>query len=306
MTYSNDPQPNAYAHIWSPLPNIDFPAPYWINKLKNLALIGCTEPDLAFVELAVAAAAKAAWTITTPSTKQIIEGAAGRSWLCGTKQVMSGVREGEQIANSGGGRFLYGVFAGLDIAAYHAFMVSTGAQGVFDFASYAKKFERNCTGSQSKYRGLTPTGGWPSDTGDTFVGPQYLGTGGNRAGPFLFWNAGEVATFIAWCSFSNLEGSGGVVTEMSIQDYHTGEVFDHCVVDNLFNTSNMGVVQFFATEGRSLQDRVLALMVRFTESVTARAVPVNGGCYIRSFDPAALGTPPFWDMRTMINQRHST
>ena len=56
-SYSNSPQPSVYAMIPSPLPNIEFPVPYWINQLKHFVLIGCTDPDLAYAELAIAAAA---------------------------------------------------------------------------------------------------------------------------------------------------------------------------------------------------------------------------------------------------------
>ena len=166
MAYSNDPRPNPYAHIPSPLPNIDFPTPYWINKLAEMIIIGCLDPDIAYGALLLPAAAKMAWTVATPGTKQIVEMVTGHSWICGTKQVMSQVQQGEQIAQSDTGRFMYGLAKGLDIQAYYAFMLSTGAEGVIDFASFAAKFQRICDGDNSPYRGFTPEGGWPSDIPD--------------------------------------------------------------------------------------------------------------------------------------------
>jgi hypothetical protein len=303
VTYSNDPQPNAYAHIWSPIPNIDFPAPYWINKLRNMAIIGCLNPDLVYAELALAAAAKMAWTILTPSTKQIIEETTGHSWLCGTRQEISRVQYGQEIASSGGGRFLYGVLAGLDIAAYHAFMLSTGAQGIFDFASYAMKFARKCDFDQSRYRGLSPDRGWASDVPGWTTGPEFLNAAGQPVGALLVVPANSVAAMIAWCSFSNLGGSGGVVVSMRIHNITTGEVYDQCQVDNRFSTSNFSIVQAFTSEGRVGFDQWWWLEVNFDQSVGARAVPVNGGCYMRAWEPNAASAPPYWNMKTMLKQK---
>jgi hypothetical protein len=300
VAYSNDPHPNAYAHIWSPIPNIDFPTPYWINKLKNMAIIGCLNPDLVYAELAVAAAAKLGWTVLTPSTKQIIEEATGRSWLCHSKQVISNVDYGQQIANNAGGRFLYGVFAGLDIAAYHAFMLSTGAQGIFDFASYAFKFARKCDHDQSPYRGLTPVGGWASDVPGWTTGPEFLNQQGSPVGALLVVPPDSIAVMVAWCNFSNLGGTGGVVTSMRIHNVTTGEVLDSNTVDNRFSLEDFAIVQAFTIEGRVGFEQWWWLEVNFEQSVGARAVPVNGGCYMRAWSPGLASAPPYWNMKTML------
>jgi hypothetical protein len=298
MGYSNDPIAHTYANVPSPLPNIiEFPTPFWITKLMNMAMVGCLNPDLVFAELAAGAAAKLMWNVATPSIKQMIEGATGRSWICGTKQVMGGVKEGEQIASSGTGRFIYGAVKGLDIMAYYAFMVSVGGQGVADFIGFAARFIRKCNGDQSQWRGIDPLGGWPSDTGGKMLGPQWQTPLGDRAGPFLYLNRGEIGCIVAWCSFSNLEGNGGVITRMTIEDFLTGEVFDSCTCNNMFNTHNMAVVQWFTNEGRIDRDRILVIRVEFLASVTARAIPVKGGCYIRSWIPGAGNAPPIWNMK---------
>lgn len=301
MTYSNDPQPNPYAHIPSPIPNIDFPQPYWINKLRDLLLIGCTDPDLAMIALAVPAAMKAAWTVLTPSTKQIIEHAGGRSWICGSKQIISQVEYGSEIANNGAGRFVYGLLAGLDIAAYHAFFLSTGAAGVIDWASYAKRFTRNCGTGQSPYRGLDAIGGWPGGTEHSWLtGPEFLNSGGVPVGPLLTVPAGQVGIMLAWCSFSGLGISGGVQTSMRIIDHLTGEVLDEDYVDNLNDTNAKAVVQYCSNEGIESVDRELWLEVFFHFSLASQNVTGTGGCYMRAFDQGAGNAPPYWNMKSML------
>lgn len=300
MTYSNDPRPNPYAHIPSPIPNIDFPVPYWINRLADLIIIGCLNPDLAYGALAVPAALKMMYDVESPSTKQIIQGATGRSWLCGTKQVMSNVKTGAQIATSDTGRFVYGLMAGLDTASYYAFMLSSGAAGVIDFATFAQKFQRVCTGNQSPFRGLTPIGGWPTtDPPQWNVGPSWDAIGG-RPGPFLSIPTGHIGAMIAWCSFSSLFGTGGVITSMRIRDEDTNEIYDSDTVNNLFSVSNMAVVRYFTTGGRAPRDMNLALEVSFPAFVSTRIVPVSGGCFIRAWAPTASDAPPYWNVKDMI------
>lgn len=303
MPYSNDPQPNPYVHIPSPFPNIDFPVPFWINKLRNMAIVGCLDPDLVYAELAVAAAANMMWTVETPSSKQLMEQAGGASWLCGSRQVISNMQQGTEIANSGTGRFIYGALKGVDIATYFAFMISTGAKGVIDFGSYAAKFQRKCNGDQSKFRGLNPVGGWPADTHENMIGPEFITASGGTAGPILFLKKNQIGALIAWCNFSILGGTGGLITKMSIRDADTGEVFDSSTVNNLFSLSQYAVVRYFTTEGRSDRDRQIELRVEFLETVGTRAVPVNGGCYIRSWLPTAADAPPYWDMKTMLKSK---
>jgi len=301
MAYSNDPRPNPYASIPSPVPNIDFPTPYWINKLKDLIIIACLNPDIAYAALVVPAAAKMAWSVITPSTKQLIEEATGQSWLCGSKQTLKGVQYGEQIAASQSGRFIYGLLAGLDIAAYHAFFLSTGAEGVIDFASYAKKFQRVCSGDQSPYRGLTPVGGFPwYDDHRWQTGPSFFNAQGSLIGQRLTIHTGQIGAFIAWCSFSCLSSSGGVVTSMALIDEDTGEIYDADVVDNLFSTGPMAIVRYFTTTGRALRETHISLQVAFEEHVEERFVPVNGGCYVRAWSPDAGDAPPYWNVRDMI------
>lgn len=306
MTYSNDPQPSVYAKIPSPLPNIDFPAPFWINKLANMAIIGCLNPDLVFAEMAVAAAAKMMWTVETPSTKQLVQEATGHSWICGSKQVLSGVQEGEKIADSGTGRFLYGAAKGVDIMAYYAFMLSTGAKGVVDFGSFASKFIRKCSGTQSPYRGLDPIGGWPVPLTDWDTGPTFLNAGGGVVGQRLTIEIGQIGVMIAWCSFSILAGSGGVVVTMGIVDEDTGAVYDQCVVNNMFNTSQYAIVQYFTSGGRAGRRTILDLKIKCTEHLGDRMVPVNGGCYVRAWSPDAGDAPPYWNMRDMLKSKGLT
>ena len=255
MPYSNDKKPNPYAHIPSPLPNIDFPTPYWINKLADLILIGCVDPDIAYAALLVPAAASMAWTVATPGTKQLIEQATGHSWICGSRQVMSKVEQGEKIAQSASGRFIYGLLKGLDIQAYFAFFFSTGAKGVIDWGWYAKKFNRICNGNNSKFRGLTPLGGWPSNTGQLLTGPSFFNKFGDVFGQRLVIHRGQIGAMIAWCNFTDLFGSGGEVVEMSIVDEDTGQVYDSDVVNNLFSLSDYAVVRYFTTRGASRSRR---------------------------------------------------
>jgi len=302
MTYSNDPRPNPYAQIPSPFPNIDFPLPYWINKLADMIIVGCTDPDLAYGALLVPAALKMMWSVETPATKQIIQAATGRSWICGSKQIIGSVQGGDVIAQSDSGRFLYGLAKGLDIASYYAFMLSSGAEGVIDYASFAAKFQRVCTGSQHPYRGVTPVGGWPADIPDLQIGPAWNNGSGTLVGPTLWVDEGDIAVIVAWCSFTSLFGTGGVVVEMSIQDFDTKAIYDADIVNNLFSTSSYAVVRWFTTEGRALRDMQLNVMVRFVESVTSRAVPVAGGCYMRSWEPTASDAPPYWNVKSMLKQ----
>lgn len=304
MAYSNDPAPNPYAHIPSPLPNIDFPTPYWINKLAQMIIIGCLNPDLAYGALLVPALAKMAWTVASPGTKQLVEMSTGHSWICGSKQVMSQVQQGEQIAASDSGRFIYGLMKGLDIQAYYAFMLSTGAKGVFDFGSYAQKFLRVCNGDQSKYRGFNPVGGWPVPWDRWQTGPSFFQPGGLLIGPALPVKRGQIAAFIAWCSFSDLFETGGVVVSMRLRNHQTGEVYDSDTVNNLFSTSSFAIVQVFTTEGRAVEDYQIDLEVYCNESVDARMVAVNGGCYKRAWTPGAGDAPPYWNMKTMLKSSH--
>lgn len=302
MTYSNDPKPNPYAHIPSPFPNIDFPVPYWINKLANMAIIGCLNPDLVYAELAVAAAMRMLWAVETPSTKQLIDHATGHSWLCGSKQIVKTTGEGAKIAESGTGRFIYGGFKGLDIAAYYAFMVSTGAKGVIDFGWFAKKFQRVCHGDQSRWKGIDAIGGWPADTGQLMTGPSFLNSQGDVFGQRLQIAEDEIGVMVAWCSFTDLFSTGGVMVEMSIVDEDTGQVYDKSVVDNRFNVSQFAICQFFTTEGRAARDTTLLLKVRFLQSISPRAVCAAGGCYTRAWEPTAADAPPYWNMKSMLNQ----
>lgn len=300
MVFSNDPRPSPYADIPSPLPNIDFPEPFWINKLARLLIIGCTNPDLAYAALLVPAAAKMMWSVETPSTKQIIHSAAGRSWICGSKQVLSQVQEGEKIAQSSTGRFVYGMVAGLDIAAYHAFFLSTGAAGLINYASLLAKFSRVCNHNQSPYRGVDPVGGWPSDIGGLQTGPSFFNSSGTLLGPFVFAAAGEVAIIMAWCSFSVIGGSGGIIARLSIVDFDTGQVYDEDIVNNLFSTEDCAVVNYFTSEGRLLRDTTFALKVEFLASTGARAGTAQGGSYMRNFRPGAGDAPPYFDLQTML------
>jgi hypothetical protein len=301
--YSNDPRPNPYANIPSPFPNIDFPAPYWINKLANMAIIGCLDPDLVYAELAVAAAAKMGWTLITPSTKQLIEEASGSSWICGSRQTLHQTQWGNEIATSDSGRFVYGALAGLDIAAYHAFMLSTGAEGVIDFGSYAAKFQRVCNGDNKQYRGLNPIGGWPVPSNDWATGPSFDNNSGHLVGPGLTVEKGQIWAMIVWCSFSDLFSSGGVVVNMRIIDLDSNTLYDFDTVNNLFNTSQFAVVRAFSTEGRALRDTNISCQILCTEAVGSRMVPVNGGCFMRAWDPDAGDAPPYWNMKTMLKQK---
>jgi hypothetical protein len=300
MAYSNDPQPNVYAHIPSPLPNIEFPKPYWINRLRDLIMIGCMDPDLAYVALALPAAGNMFWTVITPSTKQLVQETTGKSWICGARQTISGAQPGREIARSAAGRIIYETVKHLDIAAFYAFFLSTGAKGVLDYMTFLKKMTRICGQNQSPYRGRTPVGGWPSDVGGEATGPGFLNSDGVMVGPTLYIPRGYIGAMIAWCSFSNLEGSGGVRTEMRIRDGDTQVVYDEDFVDNMFNTQNYAVVQYFTTEGRVNRDTTINLRVEFLESVTARAVPVTGGCFIKAWQPGTAGAPPYYNMRENI------
>lgn len=306
MAYSNDPQPNPYAWFPAPLPNINFPTPYWINRLADWLMIGCLDPDIAYAALAVPAAAKMFWTLITPSTKQLVEETTGRSWICGTKQVMTGTIEGQEIAASGTGRFIYGLMKGLDIAAYHAFMVSTGAAGIFDFGSFAKKFQRICHGNQSAYRGFTPVGGWPVPWDIWQIGPEFATAGGDLIGEHLHVKRNQIWAFIAWCSFSDLYGTGGVIVSMRLRNFTTNEVYDIDTVDNRFSTQQFAIVQAFSSEGRALADFDVMLEIKCVDAAGARMVPVKGGCYARAWDPNASDAPPYWNMRTMLKQKGLT
>lgn len=302
MTYSNDPKPNPYAHIPSPFPNIDFPVPYWINKLANMAIIGCLDPDLVYAELAVAAALRMMWAVETPSTKQLVDHLTGHSWICGSKQIMKATGEGAKIAESGTGRFIYGGFKGLDIAAYYAFMVSTGAKGVIDFGWFAKKFQRVCNGNQSQWRGIDSIGGWPADIPPWQTGPSFLNAAGDVFGQRLFIPKGQIGVFIAWSSYTSVFSTGGVMVEQRIIDEDTGVVYDSSIVDNRFNVSMMAITQYFTSEGLAARDMHLILQVRFVQSVTTRAVCAAGGCYVRAWHPDAGNAPPYWNMKSMLNQ----
>lgn len=307
MAYSNDPQPDVYAHIPSMIPNIDFPLPYWINKLADMLLIGCTNPDLALVALAVPAALKAGWTVLTPSTKQLIEQTTGRSWLCGSKQIINAAEWADPIAADGLGGFVYGMFAGVDIAAYHAFFVSSGAEGVLDYIQYAKKFARNCSGSQSQWRGLVSIGGWPYTGGPSWgTGPEFLNSAGTPVGPLLVVNAGKTAIFTAWCSFSGLGLTGGVVCDMRLRDWYTGNILSEGHCDNIADPGQKAIVQYASPAGVEPNDMYIMLEVSFPLSLDNRIVTNEGGAYIRSFDYHSEEAPPFFNMKSMLKSSNGS
>jgi hypothetical protein len=298
MPYSNDPAPDPYAHIPSPIPNIDFPTPYWINKLLQMIVIGCLDPDVVYGALAVGALAKAAYTVATPSTKQIVKETTGASWICGSKQLLSEVEFGDQIAQSDSGRFIYGALAGLDIASYYAFMVSTGAEGVIDFASYAAKFSRNCKGNQSPYKGLTPVGGWAADLMTWQTGPSWFNGAGGYVTPVIYPGPEDMFAILASCSFSALGGTGGVVTTMRIQDRLRGTTFDSDTVNNLFSVNNQAIVATVGRPGMDYSDVGIEVQVMFDEWIDPRAVTANGFCFIRSWNPETENGPPLFNMAT--------
>jgi hypothetical protein len=301
--YSNDPQPSPYASIPNPIPNFDFPKPFWINKLRSMSLLGCTNPDLAFIEMAAAAAGHMYWSVVTPSTKQLIEGSTGRSWLCNSKQVISSVEQGEQIASSGTGRFIYGMLAGLDIAAYHAFFVSTGAVGVIDFASYAARFNRVCSGDVSPNRGLDAIGGWPVPSDDYGPGPSFQNAQGQVFGSEITIPKGYMGIHVAWCSYSLLDVPGGVVVSQRLRDHGTGEVLDECTVNNLEDSSRYAITSYFTSEGESTRDRLIELQIKCTEALGLRMVPAGGGCFVRTWK---FGDPPgmsYLNMKQNLNKR---
>jgi hypothetical protein len=306
--YSNSPQPNVYAHIPSPLPNIDFPRPYWIDKLRNAAIIGCLNPDLAFFEMAIADVAKAAWTTYTPSTKQIIERATGQSWICNTKQVLKTVEEGEQIANSGAGRFVYGLVKGLDIAAYHAFFISTGGQGVLDYVSFAQQFKRKCTNPQSPYRGYTPQGGWAVNVGGpTSPGgsPVYLNAAGSPIAPHLDLGPGEEGVIFQWCSYTSLYETGGIIMRQYIYDEATGSILDDQTVDNWTNTEHHAINYVLTANGEAPggPTRHISCQTQSLNSLTNRVVCATGGCYVHKWKLGRIGQPPYWNMATQLKAR---
>jgi hypothetical protein len=216
--------------------------------------------------------------------------------LCGSKQVLSDVQYGEQIANSGTGRFLYGMLAGLDIAAYHAFFLSTGAVGVIDFASYAKRFQRVCNGDQSPYHGIAATGGWPAPSDDWGPGPTYLNSAGQAVSTDIVIAPGQVGVCICWTSYSGLFGTGGVITSQAIFDQDTGEMYDQCIVNNLFQTDSMAITKFYTVGGRVGRTIRLNNKVKFLQSVDNRVVAVKGGCYARAWFPHETTAPPYWFM----------
>lgn len=299
--YSNDPGPSPYANIPNFIPNFDFPKPFWINALRSLAMIGCAQPDLAIVELAAAAAGKMYWSVVTPSTKQLIEGAAGRSWLCGSKQIISSAQAGEQIASSGAGRFVYGLLAGLDIAAYHAFFVSTGAVGVIDFASYAAKFLRHCDPNASDARGLTATGGWPVPSSELLAGPSYINAKGTVFGSEISIPAGYMGIHVAWTQYSLLDIPGGVVVTQSLRDHDTGEILDSCTVDFINDPSHFCITSYFTSEGLSTKSRLLELKVECHHAGGLRMVTSGGGCFVKAWK---FGNPPgmsYLNLRNNIN-----
>jgi hypothetical protein len=306
--YSNSPQPSLYGYFPSPFPNIDFPMPYWINKLKDFALIGCTNPDLAYAELFVVAAARAMFTAFTPSTKQIVEMATGRSWICNAKSIVKEAEVGEEIAESGAGRFVYGLAAGVDIAAYHAFWVSLGATAVSDFVSFAAAFQRRCNGSQSPYRGVTPIGGWPTSiSGPTPHGspPVYLTATGEHLGMNFTVKQGEVGVCVAWCNFTSLYYTGGVIAQLRLFDGDTNETLDEDIVDNWKDLSKFAIVRYFTTEGLAPVDRHIHAEVNFLTTASNRTVCGEGGCYVRSFKPGLGDAPPFWNMKTDLKTREA-
>lgn len=302
MTFSNSPRPNVYAHVPSPLPNIDFPTPFWINKLADFIIIGCTDPDLAYGALLVPAALKMLWTVATPATKQIIEGATGRSWICGSKRVISQTEQGSKLANSNTGKAVYGLVKGLDIAAYYAFMLSAGASGVVDYASFAAKFQRKCNGGQSAHVGITPIGGWGVGYPAWQTGQGYATSTGGFIGPFLNIPKGYIGAMIFWCSYTSLFGPGGVIVNVRIYDEDTGQVYDTDTVNNLFNTSEMAIVRYFTREGLADRDLNLAVQIQCYEAATTRMVPAHGGCFSRAWHPSAADAPPFWNMKDMLHQ----
>ena len=243
------------------------------------------------------------WSVVTPSTKQLIEGATGRSWLCGSKQVLSGAQAGEQIASSGAGRFVYGLLAGLDIAAYHAFFVSTGAVGVIDFASYAAKFSRVCSADQTPYRGIDSVGGWPVPSDDYGPGPSFINTHGDVFGSEIFIPKGWMGIHVAWCSYSLLDIPGGVVVSQRLRDHDTGEIFDECTVDNIDNSSKYAVTTYFSSEGLSTRDRLIELQIKCVTALGVRMVTAGGGCFVKTWK---FGNPPgmsYLNMRQNLNKK---
>ena len=80
------------------------------------------------------------------------------------------------------------------------------------------------------------------------------------------------------------------------------EVYDEDTVDNMFNEDQFAVVRYFSTEGLAPRDIHIRARVYFINSVTERLVANVGGCYIRAFEPTAADAPPFWNMKTMLQQ----
>lgn len=266
-----------------------------------MILLGCAAPDLAYIDMAAAAAGNMYWSLVTPSTKQLIEQQAGRSWICGSKQLLSEVEQGEQLAQSGLGRFVYGALAGLDIAAYHAFFVSTGAVGVINFANYATKFKRFCDGSQNPNRGVSVIGGWPVPDTEYIAGPSFMNAGGQVFGSVLSIPAGYMGIHIAWVQYSLLDQQGGVRVSQRLWDRFSNVTHDECTVDFFDHPSYYCITQYFSSEGLTTAAQQLELQVKCEAAAGLRMVPTGGGCFAKIWK---FGSPPgmsYLNMKQNLN-----
>jgi hypothetical protein len=273
--------PGSPIPIPSPFPNLEFPKPWWLNQLKSIAIIGCADPALLFVEMALPAALEAAWTIATPSTKQIIHATTGGSWVCHAKSIIGDLEKADKYASNANTKFMYGLWRGLDTEAYFVFLADVAGHGLMNWASMVNKSLQVCKGNEPTHRGVHTIYGAPWYPGPPTwgSGPIWLNSYGKPVYAPGNVRPGGTYNFACWFGLAGLS-NGGVHWLTRIRGEPTGTIYDECETNTIANPHDQAIVRAAgAWPADAGVEFGLSLEVQVLFSVDARVVANGGGCY---------------------------
>lgn len=270
--------------IPSPFPNIDFPRPYWINQVRDWLLIECTDPDLLYVAMAFEAAIQAAWTIITPSTKQLIEETTGKSWVCHAKTTISGARRGGLIASDGWGNFLYGLARGLDVFAYYQFVADIAGEGLINWMSMIGKNSKICDGAPNPNVGRVWHYGAPYDPGTWGPYGTCINSLGQPVGASIRVRPGEQYQFLHW---GGLQGLNGTPCQCQFRHIRrdTGEVVGTSNISNPDKPNSKAILKTTGAHDGFSGTYDIDCEVSQSGAFDNRIVSNGGGCYAKSALP---------------------